>query len=51
MVTLAIIAILRADNSSQYQLSFQTGVRSALHNLRPRTKLGLMQIEFGFANS
>ena len=37
-MTLANIAILRADNSSQYQLSSQTGARSARHSLRPQTR-------------
>ena len=37
ILTLAnkIIAILRADNSCQYQLSSQTGARSARHSVRP----------------
>ena len=35
-LALANIAILRAENSSQYQLSSQTGARSARHSLRPR---------------
>ena len=29
------IAILRADNSCQYQQSSQTGARSACHSVRP----------------
>ena len=33
----ADIEILRADNSSHYQLSFQTGARSARHSLGPQT--------------
>ena len=32
------IAILRADNSIQYQQSSQTGARSARHRLRPQTR-------------
>ena len=32
------LAFLRADNSSQYQLSSQTGARSARHSLRPQTR-------------
>ena len=32
------MATLRADNSSQYQLSSQTGARFACHSLRPQTK-------------
>ena len=31
------IAILKADNSSQYQLGSQTGACSAHHSLRPQT--------------
>ena len=36
ILALANIAILRADNSSQYQLGSQTGTRSARHSLRPQ---------------
>ena len=36
-MALANIAILSADNSSQYQLSSQTGACSARHSLRPQT--------------
>ena len=40
------IAILRADNPSQYQLSSQTGACSARHSLRPQTKsLHIVQFE------
>ena len=38
-MALANIAILRADNSSQYQLSSQTWARSARHSLRPQTNI------------
>ena len=38
ILALANIAILRADNSGQYQLCSQTGVRSACHSLRPQTR-------------
>ena len=38
-MTLANIAILRADNSSRYQQSSQTGARSARHSLRPQTTI------------
>ena len=41
-VALASIAILRADNSSHYQLSSQTGARSARHSLGPQTNAGLL---------
>ena len=34
-----IIAILRADNSSRYQQSSQTGARPACHSLRPQTNV------------
>ena len=36
---LANIAILRVDNSSQYQRSSQTGARSACHSLRPQANI------------
>ena len=36
-MALANIAILRAENSSQYVLSSQTGARSARHSLKPQT--------------
>ena len=38
ILALANIAVLREDNSSQYQLSCQTGARSARHSLRPQSK-------------
>ena len=39
ILAVANIAFLRSDNSSQYQLSSQTGARSARHSLRPQTSV------------
>ena len=38
-VSILPIAILKADNSGQYQLGSQTGACSAHHSLRPHTTI------------
>ena len=43
ILVLLNMAILRADNSSQYQLSSQTGARSTRHSLRPQTRPKYLQ--------